>query len=89
MERGSVDAALALGNFYRYDSERDGVADLKQAKVWLKKAAELGADTSAELLDIKEQEMQKQQAARASAETAASTPEPVKASELDSSVQQE
>ncbi len=71
-ERGSVDAALALGNFYRYDSERDGVADLKQAKIWLKKAAELGADTSAELQDIKEPEAEKKRESEAK-DSAAST----------------
>ena len=54
-----MDAALLLGNFYQYDSEREGVADLKQAKTWFKKAAELGVDTSADIQHIKEQEAEK------------------------------
>ncbi len=89
-EKGSVDAARILGNFYRYDSEREGVADLKQAKVWFKKAAELGADTAADLQDIKDQEAQKQREIKASAEvTKPSDQEPVKTSETDNNTAKE
>ena len=73
-EKGSVDAAKLLGNFYQYDSEREGVADLKQAKAWFNKAAELGADISAELQNIKEQEAEKKRASETKVPVVSSEP---------------